>query len=197
MQIEAACDRIADREREKITPAMRAIESQDPRRHLVGLQNCVKGRDRIKEKVYDDMDLLGRSSSEAISALPDVVRYTFRYDEAHYTQSVKADIARVKQQGFRLNILKNSWSDDQYKGINSQWIDPGTGQRFELQFHTRISFEAKQITHSAYERLRTHQADALEELLLEAFQRKVTGAVPVPHGATEIPDYREGEQDAR
>ena len=51
------------------------------------------------------------------------------------------------------------WSDDKYKGINSQWIEPDSGQRFEVQFHTRISFEAKQLTHHAYERLRTpHQA---------------------------------------
>ena len=43
----------------------------------------------------------------------------------------------------------------QYKGINSQWIEPDTGQRFEVQFHTGISFEAKQLTHTAYEQLRT------------------------------------------
>ena len=35
-RVEAACDLIADREREKITPALRAIESQDPDRHLIG-----------------------------------------------------------------------------------------------------------------------------------------------------------------
>ena len=32
--------------------------------------------------------------------------------------------------------------------------EPETGQRFEVQFHTRASFEAKQLTHAAYERLR-------------------------------------------
>jgi hypothetical protein len=195
-RVEQACDHIADRERETVTPGLREVEGRDPDRHLIGFEKRLKGRDRIKEKVYDDMDLLGRSPHEAISALPDAIRYTFRYDETGYTQSVRADIARMKEQGFELNALKNSWSDDQYKGINSQWIEPGTGQRFELQFHTRISFEAKQITHNAYERLRTHQADAFEELVLEAFQRKVAAAVPVPHGATEIPDYRKGEQHA-
>jgi hypothetical protein len=192
-RVEAACDRIADREREKITPALRAIESQDPDRHLVGLEDCRKGRDRIKEKIYDDMDLLGRSLSEAISFLPDAIRYTFQYDEDRYTQGVRADIVRMQEQGFKLDVLKNSWSGDQYKGINSQWTELGTGQRLELQFHTRISFEAKQITHDAYERLRTHQADAFEELVLEAFQQKVTASVPIPSGATNIPDYREGE----
>jgi hypothetical protein len=58
-----------------------------------------------------------------------------------------------------------------------------------VQFHTRISFEAKQLTHKAYERLRTHQADKFEQMVLEAFQRKVTGEVPVPRGATDIPDH--------
>ena len=36
---------------------------------------------------------------------------------------------------------------------------------FEVQFHTRISFEAKQLTHGAYERLRSQQADAFEGTL--------------------------------
>jgi hypothetical protein len=88
-------------------------------------------------------------------------------------------------------------SDEQYKGINSQWIEPDTGQRFEVQFHTRISFEAKQLTHGAYERLRSQQADKLEELVLEAFQRKVTAEVPVPPGAGGIPDYPKRGADAR
>ena len=100
---------------------------------------------------------LSFSPEEAVSLVPDAIRYTFQYDEARYTRGVWADIARLRDQGFELDKLKNSWSDDQYKGINSQWIEPDTGQRFEVQFHTRISFEAKQITH---ERLRTtpHQA---------------------------------------
>ncbi len=103
----------------------------------------------------------------------------------------------MKDQGFRLDKLKNYWSDDQYKGINSQWIEPRTGQRFELQFHTSISFEAKQITHPAYERLRTKQADTFEELVLEAFQKKFTAKVPIPPGAIDISDYPEGDQNAR
>jgi hypothetical protein len=143
-QIEAACDRIADLEREKITPALRAIESQDPRRHLVGLKNCLKGRDRIKEKVSDNVKALTISADEAFSSVPDTVRYTFQYSEAQYTRSVRSDITLLEDQGFMLDKLRNSWSSDHYKGINSQWIEPGTGQRFEVQFHTHISFEAKQ-----------------------------------------------------
>ena len=177
---------------------MRSVESQDPDRHLVGFEHRLKGRDRIKEKVYDKYQgALSRSPEEAVSLVPDTIRYTFQYREARYTQGVWTDIERLKGEGFKLHKLKNSWSDEEYKGINSQWIEPDTGQRFEVQFHTRISFEAKQLTHIAYERLRTKQADEFEELVLEAFQKKVTAEVPVPPGAADIPDYPERGADAR
>ena len=81
------------------------------------------------------------------------------------------------------------WSKDQYKGINSQWIDPESGQRFEVQFHTRISFEAKQLTHPPTNGSRTQQPDKFEQMVLEAFQKKVSADVPVPPGASDIPDY--------
>ncbi len=143
------------------------------------------------------MKLKHHSASEAISLLPDGIRFTFRYEDAHYTQGVRADIVRLQEHGFKLDLPKNFWSDDQYKGFNSQWVEPVSGQRFEVQFHTRISYEAKQLTHPAYERLRTKQADALEELLLEAFQKKVAAAVPIPPGAINISDYPERDQNAR
>jgi hypothetical protein len=188
-RVETECDRIAERERDKISPAMRAVESQDPDRHLVGFDDRRKDRDRIKEKVYDTVKERVHSPEDAVSLIPDAIRYTFQYRDSRYTQGVWADIGHLKEQGFELHKLRNSWSKDQYKGINSQWIDPDTGQRFEVQFHTRISYEGKQLTHDAYERLRTHQADKFEELVLEAFQKKVTADVPVPPGATDIPDY--------
>jgi hypothetical protein len=196
-RVESHCDRIVECEQEKISPALRAIESQDPDRHLIGFEHCLKGRDRIKEKVYKTIKESNRSPEQAVSLVPDTIRYTFQYQEARYTQSVLADIVRLKDQNFKLDKLKNFWSDEQYKGINSQWIEPDSGQRFEVQFHTGISFEAKQLTHSAYERLRSKQADKFEELVLEAFQRKVTAEVPVPLGADGIPDYPERKADAR
>jgi hypothetical protein len=195
-RIEADCDRIAAREQKKISPALCATESQDPDRHLIGFEHRLKDRDRIKEKVYLTIKESSRSPENAVSLVPDAIRYTFQYDEARYTQGVRVDIARLKDQGFELGKLKNSWSSDQYKGINSQWVEPSTGQRFEVQFHTRISFEAKQLTHGAYERLRTRQADKFEEMVLEAFQTKVTSEVPVPHGAADIPDYPRRRPDA-
>jgi hypothetical protein len=196
-RVEAACDRIVELEREKITPAMRAVESQDPDRHLVGFDDRRKGRDRIKEKVCDKMEEFDFSPEEAVSDISDVLRYTFQYREAHYTQGVWAEVERLKGQGFELHKLKNAWSKEEYQGINSQWIEPESGQRFEVQFHSRISFEAKQLTHDAYKLLRTYQVDEFEKMILKAFQRKVSADVPIPPGATDIPDYPERGSDGR
>ncbi len=60
-RVDAECDRVAEREREKISPALRDVAAQDPDRHLIGFEHRLKGRDRIKEKVCGtirDFDLL-------------------------------------------------------------------------------------------------------------------------------------------
>jgi hypothetical protein len=196
-RVDAECDRIADRERDRISPAMRAVESQDADRQLIGFDDRRKGRDRIKEKTAERMEEKNRTPEEAISLIPDSIRYTFQYKESRYTQGVWDDIARLKERGFELVKCKNFWAEEQYKGINSQWIDPGSGQRFEVQFHTRISFEAKQLTHTSYERLRSGRRDEFERMVLKAFQRKVSAEVPVPPGATAIPDFPERGHHAR
>jgi hypothetical protein len=195
-RVDAECDRVSDRERNRISPALQAVESQDPDRHLIGFERCLKGRDRIKEKVCDKIEEFGFSPEDAVSSVSDTIRYTFRCRESRYTQGVQTDVERLKSQGFELHKLRNSWSEEEYKGINSQWIEPSSGQRFEVQFHTRSSFEAKQLTHRAYERLRTQQADEFEKMVLKAFQRKVSAEVSIPSCAADIPDYPERDADA-
>jgi hypothetical protein len=196
-RVDTVCDQLVDREHDLVSPALRATESQDPDRHLVSFDRRLKSRDRIKEKVCDKIEEYGFSPEEAVSSVSDTIRYTFQYRETHYTQGVHADIERLKDRGFELHKLRNSWGEEEYKGVNSQWIEPGSHQRFEVQFHTRISFEAKQLTHDAYERLRTQQADEFEKMVLKAFQRKVSAEIPVPPGAADIPDYPERDVDAR
>jgi hypothetical protein len=190
-RVEEACDRIADRERNIVSPAMLEIEAQDPTRTLAGFDRRLKDHERIKEKVFDRIEEKNRSPEEVVFIIPDLIRYTLQYEQSRYTQGVWADLVRMKDCGFELMKLKNFWSDDQYKGINSQWCHPETGQRFEVQFHTRISFEAKGITHEAYKRLRSGKPEEFEKIVLKALQQEVSGKVPIPPGATDISDYPE------
>jgi hypothetical protein len=191
-----ACADIAEEGKEVILPAMKRIEAADAERHLAGLENMLKGEDRLKEKVADRLryqpDLTAR---QAAAEVPDAVRFTLAYSETHYTNGVLADVDRLKAEGFELIKLKNLWAKDQYKGINSQWCRPETGLRFEVQFHTPESLEAKELTHKAYERLRDPLTSKDEERELEDYQRRVNAVVKLPPDVFGIEDYPPEKRD--
>jgi hypothetical protein len=196
MEVEERCERIGEVERTIVSPVMREIEGCDPDRRLVGFQHRLKGLDRLKDKVAADIEEKGRTVPEALSLVPDTIRFTLQYDIARYAQGVRVDIERIADHGYELVKLKNYWACDQYKGINTQWIDRGTGRRFEIQFHTAESFEAKQLTHSAYERLRCGRLGAEEEGELEELQRETTSKIPAPSNVDDVRDYPERGENA-
>lgn len=187
-EVERRCGRIREIGENVITPAMRTIEAEDPDRHLIGLEHRLKGTERLKEKVAGALEEQpGLTPRQALSALPDAIRYTYCYSDEHYVPGATADLERLTACGFELaKPLKNSWESDQYKGINTQWREPASGQLFEVQFHTRASFEAKQLSHAAYERIRNPQTPDAELPELEDFQGQVCAKVPIPPGAREI-----------
>jgi hypothetical protein len=187
-----ACADIREEGREIVLPAMRRVEAADPERRLAGLDNMLKGEDRLKEKIADYLRAPGITVREALGMVPDAVRFTLTYSTERYADGVRADVELLKTEGFELIKLKNLWTDDQYKGINSQWRRPETGLRFEMQFHTPESLEAKELTHEAYERLRGGSRNSsIERRELENFQRRVNALVVTPPGTTEIKNFPE------
>jgi hypothetical protein len=191
-----ACEDIRTEGKEVILPAMERVEAADPDRRLAGLEHMLKGEDRLKEKIAErlryDPDW---TSEQALNEVPDAVRFTLEYDDARYTDGVVTDVDRLKAERFELIKLKNLWTREQYKGINSQWRVPETGLRFEMQFHTPTSLEAKELTHKAYERLRNPATSADEEAPLEEYQRRVNEQVPLPPRVLEIEDYTQERRD--
>lgn len=99
--------------------------------------------------------------------------------------------ADLRDEAAQVILLKNLWHAEQYKGINSQWRRPDTGLRFEMQFHTPESREAKELTHEAYERLRSKTVSAAEERELEAYQRRTNALLAIPPGTDQIKDFPE------
>jgi len=186
-----ACAETRDEGREVVFPAMRRVEATDPDRRLAGLKHMLKGEDRLKEKIADYLRAPGVTVREALGMVPDAVRFTLAYSTERYADGVRADVERLKAEGFELIKLKNLWDDDQYKGINSQWRRPETGLRFEMQFHTPESLEAKELTHKAYERIRGSAASPAERRELEDYQRRVNALLATPPGTAEIEDFPE------
>jgi hypothetical protein len=187
-----ACTDIHDEGERVALPAMRRIEAANPSRRLAGLEHMLKGMDRLKEKIADALRARpGLTAAQALSIVPDPVRFTFEYSPDRYADGALADVEHLKEIGFEELKLKNLWSDEQYKGINSQWRRPETGLRIEVQFHTPASLEAKELTHKAYERIRSTDTSSTERNELEAFQRRVNALLDTPPGTNEIPDFPE------
>jgi len=158
---------------------------------LEGIKHCLKGEERIKEKVANELGITpAMTPRDAINKLNDAIRYTFCFEPANYSGGYLDVKERLETREYRMVYSKNHWRDDpEYKGINTRWVTP-EGQRFEVQFHTAESYHAKQeVTHGSYERLRNPLTEDGERVELEAFQREVSSWISAPDGALEIPDY--------
>jgi hypothetical protein len=190
-----ACADLRDEADQVTLPAMLRVEGASPDGRLVGLDHMLKGEDRLKEKIADYLRTPGVIVRGALERVPDAVRFTLEYEPDRYAEGVLADVDRLKAEGFELLKLKNLWRADQYKGVNSQWRRPDTGLRLEMQFHTPESHEAKELTHPAYERIRSNTASPAEERELDEFQRRVNAYLAAPPGTDRIKDIPEWNDD--
>jgi len=180
-----------------LTPAMRRIEARlDHGRLAEDTEKfALKDPDRFKEKFAR---LIGRYPGadirELVDSIPDGIRYTLIFDFDYYTAGVAAGHAQLESLGYERIETKPSWDSDQYKGVNSQWREPAAGVRFEVQFHTEESWDAKQKTHAAYEKIQDLRTSVDEVERLREYQRQVVAEVPIPPGALEIEPYKKEGQ---
>jgi hypothetical protein len=176
-----------------LTPAMRRVEAQLEHGRLVPETEkfALKSADRFKEKLAKLIARFpGAEPGEVASGVHDSIRYTFLFEAAHYTPGVADACGRLAEQGFEQLECRPSWNKDEYKGVNSRWRDPATGLFFEIQWHTPESWDAKQKTHAAYEKIDDKQTPITEVKRLRAYQREVSATVAIPPGALQIRAYK-------
>ena len=183
-----------------LTPAMRRIESQLEHAHLADQteKHALKDPARFKEKLAERIGRFPNADPNDLAAeIHDGIRYTFILKFDHYTDGVSLAQSKLAEAGYDRIETKPGWHGEEYKGVNSQWEDPTSGVRFEVQFHTSESWDAKQTTHEAYETIRSNKASVEEVESLRAYQREVSATVAIPPGAFDIPAYRKGRQRRR
>ena len=169
-----------------ITNDITDITKQIPGAKNEGLDFRLKGGDSLKRKVATDMLDDGKSASQALSGIKDSVRYTVSVDGANYRAGTEQAVQALQAKGYQPVTFKNTWDSPGYKGINSTWRDPATGQTFEVQFHTPQSFDAKMTTHQLYEEQRLPSTDPLRAAELQIQQSEIFSQVPIPAGAGSI-----------
>jgi len=167
-----------------MTDGVQSLDGKVPWRHLVGLEHRLKDEDRVKARIAEDIRVKGRTVSEAFATMGDAIRFTFQYPEDRYTEGVRGDLGQLAAQGFTETRRVNFWTRPaEHKGIVSCWREPTSRVLLEVQFHTRPSYEAWQLTQPAYERLRHPRTSDAERADLKVFLSKVY-AVFNPQPAT-------------
>jgi len=176
-----------------LTPAMRRIEAALDHGHLVPNTEtfALKGPDRFKEKLGESIrDEPDKPLKEHVDDVHDGIRYTFLFDEDKYVPALGSLTDILKARGFELGVRRNTWGNEEYKGVNTRWQDHGSGCRFEVQFHTQDSWEAKQATHDSYMLTQDVRTPTAERERLRDYQREISSRLSLPAGWQTITDYR-------
>ncbi|MGW0737018.1 hypothetical protein [Streptomyces sp. NPDC002851] len=171
----------------RITGAMQEIAHSVDNGKLNGLEFRLKGEDSLKRKLATDMlEDINVTPTGALGDIKDSIRYTVEVPARDYTHGVQQAVNDLQARGFENVTFKNTWDSAGYKGINSTWRDPVSGQVFEVQFHTPESFTAKMDGHALYEKERLPGVSPEELAAIKAQQKDLFGQVPVPHDAGAI-----------
>nr|WP_240678933.1 hypothetical protein [Streptomyces sp. SID4937] len=171
----------------RITESMQGIAGRVDDGKLIGLEYRLKGDDSLKRKLATDLlEDSAVAPSRVLADIKDSIRYTMEIPGRSYTHGVRQAINDLQAKGFENITFKNTWDSAGYKGINSTWRDPVSGQAFELQFHTADSFVAKMDGHALYERERLPGNSPDELAAIRAEQSELFGRVPIPRDAGAI-----------
>lgn len=153
---------------------------------MVGLEFRFKSEESLTRKLSDAVVKTGQLPSEVAESIKDVLRYTTVFPDDAYAAGVRATRAELIAQGYREVKFKSTWNDVGYKGINAVY-ETREGFKFELQFHTTASHNAKEVgTHALYERQRLIPEGSREWRELEKAQNEIFDRIAIPRGALDL-----------
>ena len=149
-----------------ITADMKVI-AQSANAQMAGLEYALKSKSSLARKIETEMLNAGIHADEAVADMKDVLRYTMLLDADNFTQSYQKVVGELLARGYHMPIIKNTWRNGMmYKGINTNLVKDG--QVFELQFHTRESFDLKNgKLHELYEEWRLPSTPETRKIILQ------------------------------
>ncbi|CAL9668011.1 ATP nucleotide 3'-pyrophosphokinase [Streptomyces sp. enrichment culture] len=185
-KVDAYVDRTREAER-SITVDVRAAALASGA-ELVGFEHRLKSPDSLKRKVATSLEEHPEYNVDTVLArLSDAVRYTLQWPDGAYTDGVTTASAVLSAWGNDTTKWSNTWGRTSgYKGLNTGWRAPRSGQLFEIQFHTPAGKHAQEVTHLLYEEQRLPSTTPARKKELQAQQDAVFAAVPVPPGADRL-----------
>ena len=169
----------------KITSDMKHIVKSS-NGYLEGLNSKIKTEESLKRKVLSDSKLKNISIKKALSEIHDILRYTTIFKKKSFVEDYFHMNKMLKAKGYDIIKVKNTWSKDSvYKGVNT--ILEKDGEKFEMQYHTKESFELKNgKLHELYEEVRLETTSAKRKDELHKEMVKLSGKLKTPRGIEAI-----------
>ena len=144
-----------------------------------GLEYRLKTKDSYLRKIRAEYKPDGNTYE-----VKDIIRYTLGTENPDIlVERINAAIDEFAEMGYNTTVLKNTWNsiENPYRGINTTVVAPN-GQKFEVQYHTKESFDLKNgEMHELYEKARVIEDDESEEALVlrkEMFRLSKTLTTP-------------------
>lgn len=153
---------------------------------LEGLEFRKKEFVSLSRKVKSEMKI-GKTLDEAVNRMYDNVRYASVSNKDKLVADYSSMIDKLQKRGYNILRVKNTLREAKapYRGINTVFENKG-GYKFELQFHTKESFDIKQENHILYEELRldTTPKERIKEL--EEQMKKNNLKIGIPSSINDI-----------
>lgn len=139
---------------------------------MEGLEFRLKTKDSIREKIEV------RKEKRSVDEFYDIVRYTVVSNTNNYYDTQKKVLQKLIDKDVRIVNLKDTWGSPGYNGVNCK-LQKGK-VKFELQFHTEESLEAKEKAHKIYEKQRVLSQFDPKYIEMAREMDKIFSATPVP-----------------
>lgn len=167
----------------KITEQVKNIASELQMK-LAGLSYRIKTEDSYLRKIEVKYSADGNQYE-----IKDIIRYTMLGTTENLSEKTLKVIENFKSKGYTVVKLKNTWLQKRspYKGINVTFKTPD-GQYYEVQFHTKESFDLKTgELHRLYEKQRViMDENSIEYVELSDRMKELSATLEVPYNIGEV-----------
>jgi hypothetical protein len=154
---------------------------------MAGLEHRLKTEKSLARKIQNDSVEYNGNVERAADNINDAVRYTLLFEPDVYTESAIKTIDGMRDAGYQFERVKNFWrKGDDYQGINGKVRHPD-GFKFEMQFHTKSSFDTKEKTHPLREK-RMESPSVKEQWKLFSQGVRMASKTVIPAGVLAVGD---------
>lgn len=157
---------------------------------MTGLKYSVKTASSVESKIKRKKKA-SETDAQFISRMGDLVRYTQMGKHSDLGTNTVKTIDALKKNGYKVTKVDNKYLDknSDYKGIHLDVVSP-TGQKFELQIHSKESMNVKNKLHPIYEKWRMMKDGPTKDALSKKM-KAISASLPMPKGIENVKKYEE------